>query len=238
MLRVTVVGRGNVATHFVKEIGQLSDISLRHCSASRDEELLRSAALDADLIIIAVSDDAIASVAQCLTNTKALVVHTSGTVASSVLSTARRGVLYPLQTLSKEKNVDFFHQVPLLITAGEENDQAFLLAFAQRLSNNVKPCTDEERRHLHLVAVYVSNFVDAMLIAGEHLSTTAEMLTMFEPLVRETVDKAFSLSPTKALTGPAKRRDNNTIAQHLQMLENFPDEKKLYQAVTDFILKQ
>lgn len=194
---------------------------------------------DCDLIIIAVKDDAIKDVVACLKDSKAVVVHTSGSVSSSVLKDiAHHGVIYPLQTLTKNYRVDF-KTLPLLITASSDDDLKRIHQFASLMSDVVIDCSDETRRYIHMSAVYVCNFVNVMLQIGAKLLKNKDFsLTLLEPLVRETIDKAFILGPENALTGPARRGDIKTIAIHENLLQNNPEEKKIYKLITSYILNK
>ncbi|MBR4155357.1 MAG: DUF2520 domain-containing protein [Bacteroidales bacterium] len=195
--------------------------------------------LDCDLIIIAVKDDAICDVASGLKNFKGLLVHTSGTKPSSILNHIENyGVLYPLQTLTKDFDVDF-KSVPLLINASSSNCLKKLKHLANIMSDVVVECSDEDRGAIHLSAVFVCNFVNVMLQIGDKLLENKGVdVSVFESLVKETVDKAFALGPKNALTGPAKRGDFETIEKHNKLLENNIDEKKIYEILTNYIINK
>lgn len=195
--------------------------------------------LDCDLVIIAVNDDAIKDVARNLDNHKGLVVHTSGTQSAGLLNNVENyGVLYPLQTLTKDFDVDF-RKVPLLINASSSDSLLKLRVLANSVSDIVVECSDEERSHIHMSAVYVSNFVNVMLQIGNKLLNDRGLdISLLESLVKETVNKAFVLGPENALTGPAKRGDVDTIRKHISMLENSLEERKIYELLTNYILKK
>lgn len=192
-----------------------------------------------DLIIIAVNDDAIGEVASHLTNYKGVLVHTSGTQDSAILKCSDNyGVVYPLQTLSKDYPVDF-KSVPVLINASSHEVRAKLRCLAEMMSDIVLECSDEDRRYIHMNAVYVSNFVNVMLQIGNKLLEEKSLdISILEPLVKETINKAFRMGAEKALTGPARRGDMETINKHLQLLDNNRDEREIYQLLTNYILNK
>lgn len=249
--KIGLVGSGNVAysySNVLSENGIKPSCILVHNPenvSKVEKEFGIHAVLDynelsnCDLIIIAVRDDAIKEVASRLKDYKVVVVHTSGSMSSSVLKDiAHHGIIYPLQTLTKDYRVNF-KNVPLLITASSDDDLKQIRQFASLMSNVVINCSDEDRRYIHMTAVYVCNFVNVMLQIGEKLLKNKDfLLTLLEPLVRETIDKAFVLGPENALTGPARRGDIKTIAIHENLLQNNPEEKKIYELMTSYILNK
>lgn len=195
--------------------------------------------LESDLTIIAVKDDAISEVASHLVDYKGFVVHTSGTKSSELLNKSMRyGVFYPLQTISKEREI-LFDEIPLLIYANSSEDLAKLHEFAELFSSKVYECDDKQRKAIHLSAVYVSNFTNVMLGIGDKLlKDNGLSLEIMKPLVMEMIEKSFELSPEKALTGPARRGDFATIAEHEKMLADNPDELAIYMILTDYIIEK
>ena len=189
--------------------------------------------MESDFLIIAVNDDAISEVAMHLLDYKGLVVHTSGTKTSEVLNRIERyGVFYPLQTMSKERELSF-DDVPLLIYANSPEDLIRLRGFAKQLSSIVKYCDDEHRKAIHLTAVFVSNFTNVMLGIGDKLlKDTGLSLSVMRPLVKEMIEKSFDISPENALTGPARRGDLATIQSHREMLSDNPKEIEIYNILT------
>lgn len=194
---------------------------------------------DCDLIIIAVKDDAIKEVSLNLKNFKALVVHTSGTQASSLLNHLENyGVMYPLQTFSKEVDVDF-KKIPFLINTSSKVNLEKLKTFVNIMSDVIIECTDENRSFVHASAVYVSNFVNVMLQIGNKLLSEKGLdVSILKPLICETIEKAFVMGPENALTGPARRSDFDTINKHRLMLEDYEEEKKIYELLTNYIINK
>ena len=122
-------------------------------------------------------------------------------------------------------------------TSSEIKDK--LRVVAKKMSNVVIECSDEDRRYIHMNAVYVSNFVNVMLQIGEKLLKEKSLdISILEPLVRETVNKAFSMGAEKALTGPARRGDKETINKHLDLLKDNNEEKEIYKLLTNYIINK
>ena len=195
--------------------------------------------IKSDLAIIAVNDDSIFEVASHLVDYKGLVVHTSGTKPSELLNRSMRyGVFYPLQTMSKEREISF-DEIPLLIYANSPDDVEMLSKFAGQFSNKVVFSDDEQRKTIHLAAVYVSNFTNVMLGIGDKLlKKNGLSLDLMRPLVMEMMKKSFEISPDKALTGPARRGDFATIQEHEKMLADSPNELAVYKVLTNYILEK
>lgn len=249
--KIALIGAGNVACNIAKALKnngiELFCIYTR--SANKLHEVQENLGVktvcdyreiqDCDLVIIAVKDDAIKEVSLNLKNYKALVVHTSGTQSSSLLNHLDNyGIMYPLQTFSKDVEVDF-KQIPFLITASSVDNLEKLKKFVNILSDVVLECTDENRSFIHMSAVYVSNFVNVMLqIGNKFLEDKGLDVSILQPLVMETVKKAFAMGAENALTGPARRADYDTIDKHKLMLSDYDDEKKIYELLTNYILKK
>ena len=249
--KIAIVGAGNVAYTLCKllkskEIEPFcifvrNPEKIEKVHSDLDVEVVSSfeKVLESDLVIIAVKDDAISDIAPYLIDYKGLVVHTSGTKPSGVLNGVKRyGVFYPLQTMSKEREISF-DEIPLLIYANSNDDLAKLRTFAEIFSSKVYECDDKQRKAIHLSAVYVSNFTNVMLEIGDKLLKNNNLsLEIMKPLVMEMIEKSFEISPEKALTGPARRGDFATIAEHEKMLAYNPDELAIYMILTDYIIEK
>ena len=126
-----------------------------------------------------------------------------------------------------------------MINASSSEVKDKLRIVAQKMSDVVIECSDEDRRYIHMNAVYVSNFVNVMLQIGEKLLNEKSLdISILEPLVRETVNKAFSMGAEKALTGPARRGDKETISKHLELLKSNEEEKEIYKLLTNYIINK
>lgn len=192
---------------------------------------------DADVYILAVSDDAIAAVAMQFEHISGLVVHTSGfrSISDFPKAIKRTGIFYPLQTFSENRTLDFSN-IPIFIQANNIDDEQLLLNLGQKISVKVVPSNDQQRRHLHLAAVFVSNFSNAMYAIGDELLSESNLdFDHLKPLIVETALKATIMHPLDAQTGPARRNDKSTIAAQLQLLENHPQLASIYNELTQYI---
>ena len=193
---------------------------------------------EADLYIIGIPDDAIAAFSETLPLKNKLVVHTSGSVSMEALSKRnRKGVFYPLQTFSKNREVNF-NTIPICIEAKEEADLELLTNLGNSLSEKVVEIDSDERSKLHLAAVFVNNFVNHLYAIGDDILGNNELsFDLLHPLIEETASKVKTLSPSEVQTGPARRGDQKTIEKHLHLLKEGP-ESELYQQLTESLMKK
>lgn len=194
---------------------------------------------EVDIFIISVKDDAIGPIAKALAKHNALIVHTSGATDLQALLafTQNAGVFYPLQTLSKNKEVDFL-TVPLCIEGANESITTQLIDLARTVSNNVYRVTSPQRKILHLAAVFACNFPNHLYTIAQQLLAEHDMgFEMLRPLILETAQKVQAHLPAGVQTGPAIRNDESTMAAHLQMLDDKPGLKAIYELLSQDIIK-
>lgn len=196
----------------------------------------------ADMVIISVSDDAIGAVtAHIPSDSASLIVHTSGSTPMEVLSAFRHhGVLYPMQTFSKEREIEM-QSVPLFLEANGEKELELLERVARNHvgANKITHLSSNDRALLHLASVFACNFVNHMYASAEAVMQLANLdFSLLQPLMEETFQKALRHSPSAVQTGPAVRGDQKTIARHLALLAEHPDLSKLYKSVSDAITQK
>lgn len=227
MISVVIIGNGNVATHLTKAFTKTNKVTVTQINS---RSLI--ALPEADITIIAVSDDAIAEVSLKIKNL--FVVHTSGSVALNELqNNTRKGVFYPLQTFTKNKEVDF-SEIPFCIETENETDFKLLEKLAKSIGNNVYAIDSKQRKALHVSAVFVNNFTNHLYKIGSDICQENNVpFEILGPLIKETAAKVRTLSPEKAQTGPAIRNDEKTIQNHLHLLDG--NEKKIYKVLTESI---
>jgi len=249
MIRLILIGTGNVATHLYDAFLNTKDATVVQVYGRSQSSLLPfskktpvtttiETLMPADIYIITISDDAISDFSKKLVLQNKLVVHTSGGVAMDVLfERNKKGVFYPLQTFTKGKTIDFT-QIPICIEAENENDYKLLEKLGNSISEKVVRIPSEKRRVLHLAAVFVNNFVNFMYIAGNDIAIENDLdFDLLKPLIAETATKIKTLLPEQAQTGPAKRNDKETIQKHLDLLRN-SEYKELYTQITKAIINR
>ncbi|WP_077404490.1 Rossmann-like and DUF2520 domain-containing protein [Cellulophaga omnivescoria] len=246
MIRVVIIGLGNIGTHLYNAFSALNNVSIAMLYNRTETALLPfknsvntttniNNLPDADVYIIAISDDNITSLSTALKLQNKLVVHTSGSVPISVLDDKnRKGSFYPLQTFSKEAVVDFA-RIPICIEAENKTDEALLLQLAESVSNSVHKISSEQRKSIHLAAVFVNNFSNHMYQIGQEICEANKVpFSILSPLIQETVAKLNTLSPYNAQTGPAKRNDIGTMQRHITELTN-NTHKEIYSVISKSI---
>ncbi|MES2799648.1 MAG: Rossmann-like and DUF2520 domain-containing protein [Bacteroidota bacterium] len=189
-----------------------------------------------DLVLLCVSDDAIASLLNEVPNNWN-VAYTSGTVEIVDLKSGHEnlGVFYPLQSFSKNRFVAL-QEVPFLIEGNNFQIAQELHDLASTISNSVQFVSSKDRKSIHLAAVFCNNFVNHLLYQAEKIAEEQEVdFKLLQPLLFETIKKAMDLGPLNAQTGPAKRHDLQTIEKQTAMLEGM--SQAIYQTMTKSILE-
>jgi len=247
---ITIIGSGNVATQLAVALKSEGFHLLEIASANFEHarELAERVKVEAvahpsmvnpmvDLIIIAVTDSAIPEVVKQLPATQAVIVHTAGSVDMSVLDRfVNRGVLYPFQTITKTKEVDFSH-LPILIEAANTLVCDVLNHVALQLSNKVTYATSAQRKQLHLAAVFANNFVNHMYAIAYDLMQQSDLpFEILQPLIDETAAKIKSIPPRQAQTGPAQRGDVPIMEMQLNALPT-PELKEIYKLLSSSIIQ-
>jgi len=247
-MEITLIGSGNVATHMAaafKNAGhkiaqvyspnyQNAALLAYHVGATAIDNL-NDIDPQTAVFVISVKDDAIAEVAKTLSVYQKLILHTSG--ATALLPGANTGVLYPLQTFSKTKEVDF-SQVPLCIEGSDEQITDLIEQLARTISKNVYRVDSAQRKILHLAAVFACNFPNALYAIAQGLLAEHQLdFNLLRPLIMETAQKAQESFPADVQTGPAIRRDEKTMNNHLQLLNNQPELQQVYQLLSQRIIK-
>ncbi len=250
MKRVVIVGGGNLAESLAMAVAASPEIELVQIYLRRKERGEELSALtgapyatfetpiaSADLYLLAVSDSAITELSSTLQFADgAIVAHTAGSTSIEAIEAPRRAVLYPMQTFSKGRRVDFA-AIPIFVEACDAATLEQITQVGVALSNTVIELSSENRRRLHLSAVFVCNFVNAMYIAGEELVGESGLpFEILKPLIAECCDKAMAASsPRELQTGPAVRGDKATMERHTAMLDNNEALKEIYQNISEYI---
>lgn len=246
MIIVTILGAGNVAQHLYKafsasdevKVNQWYNRHLEHLQMFKNEiDIVDDITLlkEADVYIIAVSDDAVAELSEQLPFSDQLVVHTSGSVNLHHLDKKNhRGVFYPLQSFSKDAELNF-SDVPICIEVEHKADYNILKELASTIESDFYRVNSDQRAALHLAAVFVNNFTNQLYrVAHEITESQSVDFNILKPLIKETAKKIEALSPYMAQTGPAKRNDKKTIEKHLKTLDK-DTHKEIYELLTKAI---
>ncbi|MEP7163720.1 MAG: DUF2520 domain-containing protein [Ferruginibacter sp.] len=249
-MKVVLIGSGNVATTLGRliqkndhKVIQVTSRNIAHAKLLADELGTSytdyDGALDksADLYIIAVSDMALHECVQHYNIHDKLIMHTAGSVSKEVLKNVsyNYGVLYPLQSLRKE--MQQLPEIPFLIDGNNEAVIKAIYEFAATLSPDVQVINDEDRLKLHTAAVIVSNFTNHLYAIAEDFCRQEHInFNLLKPLIMETAARIKNQSPGDVQTGPAARKDIQTLDKHLRILTNYPKLRTTYMRLTDSIM--
>ena len=250
---IVIIGAGNLATQLALSLHekgiQVKQVYSRNIEAASELAQNVNASFtndlsqllpETDLYIIAVKDSAIQEVLENIRlRDDQLIVHTAGSVPMNILEgfSANYGVFYPLQTFSKSRRIDF-SDIPICIEANHPFNLLKLEKLGEMLSTSVNQINSEERKTLHLTAVFVNNFVNHLYAIGADILHDKKLnFDLLKPLIRETSEKIVSLHPIDAQTGPAKRNDQDTIETQLKMLQDRPEFQKIYSFATESIFR-
>lgn len=200
---------------------------------------LSAVEVGARLYIVALKDAAFVELLPRMVEGRedALWVHTAGSIPMDVWQgrVGRYGVFYPMQTFSRQRIVEF-HRIPIFVESNSAEDAQTLKTIATVLSGKVYEATSEQRKSLHLAAVFACNFTNHMYaLAAELLKKYSLPFEAMLPLIDETSRKVHDLEPRLAQTGPALRYDENVINSHLSMLSDEPEMRELYGKISEDI---
>jgi predicted short-subunit dehydrogenase-like oxidoreductase (DUF2520 family) len=250
-MNIVLLGSGKVATQIGKAlhnagipVAQVYSPTLEHAQTlamqvhAKAISELAELTKNADVYIISVKDDAILGLVDQLDLGDKIVLHTSGSTAMDVLKSASTnyGVLYPLQTFSFDKTVDF-SQVPIAVEASSPEIAKQLEALAHKLSPKIIQMTSEQRLVLHIAAVFACNFSNHLYaIAEQLLESKGISFDYLLPLIAETAAKVQQALPSEVQTGPAIRKDEKILQKHLDFLKEQPPLQEIYRLLSQSIV--
>ena len=248
MKNIILIGSGNVATHLgISLKKRCYNIVQVYSNQVNNAKILANKLdcnftdsidrlLDADLYILAVKDDVTHQLLNKIPDIR--IVHTSGSLGMGVFENnfTHYGVLYPLQTFNKNINIDFTN-IPLCIEANNTKFEKNLIKIGNQLSEKVVVMNSEQRKQLHIAAVFACNFSNHMFsIADTILSKSDIEFKLLLPLIKQTVSNLTDKKPTDVQTGPAKRNDKEVIDSHLNKITD-QTVKEIYRLISNSIIK-
>lgn len=253
-MRIVLIGAGNLMTSLAPALHKAGHEIVQVYSRTEDSAERLATAIgcqavtdigavskDADVYVFSVSDRALDALAAkvCDGRDGRLFLHTAGSIPMDVFrgKTSRFGVLYPMQTFSRNKIVDFGN-IPCFVEGCDAATQAEIHGLATSLSSRVYALSSEARRYLHLSAVFACNFVNrCYALSASLLERHGIPFDVMLPLIDETARKVHVMSPADAQTGPAVRYDCNVIDAQLSLLADAPDLQEIYRLMSESIHK-
>ena len=248
-MRIVIIGSGNTASVLGRKIKtaghEILQVYSRHlynaaeladelgCTATHSWSEIKT---DAQLYLVALSDSVLNQLSQNWHTDKGVVVHTAGAVSKDALKNVSKnyGVLYPLQSLRKEKYD--YEKIPFLTDANNDDSLALITDFAETISTIVRYANDDDRMHLHVAAVIVNNFTNHLYALAEAFCNSSGVsFALLKPLIIETAERIQHFAPANVQTGPAYRGDINTLATHMSLLKEHPSLLALYKQITESI---
>lgn len=249
--RISFAGAGNVAAALCRELFNKGCYILHIVSRSEENGHRLADMYNAswssdmifpdstDIIIVAVPDHNLEDVLgkiKCRKGT--IVAHTAGCIGLNIFPSDYNnfGILYPLQTFSISRKIDF-KTIPFLIEASNDSTAKILKSIAETIGGSVHFSDTEHRRMLHLAAVFASNFSNYMFTIASDISVKAGFsFDLLKPLILETMTKAIEIGPENSQTGPAVRNDSDTMEKHLDLLSFSHELKEIYREISDSII--
>ena len=247
---IVIIGSGNVAEHLIKSFCN-SAYSKVIQVYGRDQNNVKklgdklgveytssySSIKDADLYIIAVSDNAISEVSSLLPFHNRLVAHTSGAMDINIIDKKNTpAVFYPIQSFTKNRKLKF-SEIPICIECEDKKGYDIILEVGKSISNNVNKISSKQRVAIHLSAVFVNNFTNHMFHIGKEIANNNNVdFDLFKPLIKETIKKIETLDPKQSQTGPAVRNDTNTMSKHIDLMKSSMN-KDIYKMISKSIFE-
>ncbi len=249
-MKIVFIGAGNVATHLSVAMKNVGFEILQIYSRTKDSAKILGELLNVpycfniadvnkngDLYIYSVKDSVLEDIISKINIPHATHLHTAGSVSINIFEkyTENYGVLYPLQTFSKNKEINIA-EIPFFIEANNKKSELKIEKIVEKLSAKSYYLSSEKRILMHLAAVFACNFSNYMYYLASEITTEADIdFKTLLPLIKETADKLNYLSPKEAQTGPAIRKDEITIDKHKKLLENKTDLLEIYSTLSKFI---
>lgn len=255
-MTITFVGAGNLASHlapalaaaghdivcvFSHTMKSANALAERIGQGSRATNVLDEIS-EADAYFISVKDDALADVVAAWPKhcKRGVVVHTAGTMAMDVISSTsdHTGVLYPMQTFSKEKTLNF-KEIHCFIEGNCQESENVVKLLADSVSDHVTKLSSKDRKYLHIAAVFACNFTNHMYaLAFEILEQRGIEPNCLISLIDETARKTHHLHPHNGQTGPARRGDEKVMQEHLNVLKDNGELHEIYKMMSKSILNR
>lgn len=244
---VGILGNGKLARALAQGLSATANaplfIAARNWSPARQEHFAgyKKLSLDeklpeADILFFCVSDTAIAELGTSYSG-RLLNIHGSGSTSLDIFPQGKvpGAVFWPVHSFTDEPVR--WSEIPVVTDAASIAGREMLQDLCRALGvEKQMPLNDQERRELHLAAVFVSNFTNAMYAAAEEiLAADTARMQMLLHLLRDTALRYKGKEAALLQTGPARRGDEPTMQRQREALQEHPLLNILYVAVSDYI---
>ena len=242
---IAIIGSGRVAKslglYFRSKGVQITGIYGRNkdtaqlCAKLLDCKLINDPNyLEADLVLVSVSDDQTTKVIDKLSLDKNI-VYTAGSIELHEIDHPNTGVFYPLQNFNGDES-DIIFSFPVLIESKTNSVSKLIDELCAHCQIKAEICDSKKRKDYHLVAVFLNNFITHIAQLAETESKSRQLnWNIFKPLIDKTLHMILSKNILSKLTGPASRKDYSVIKKHENMLED--DTKEVYKVLSESIIK-
>lgn len=249
-MKFSIIGTGNMAWFLGKRLteaghtcagvyGRNADKATELVNAIGGEVYPSQAAIkdDHELCLLAVSDDAVAAVAEQLSFNNTVLLHTAGSVPVHTLNNAARhnGVLWPVYSIIKEE-LPGHRDIPCIWESSDKEAEEVLFEVADAVTDMLFYADSEQRKWLHMAAVIGNNFTNHLMAICEQICQEQHLpFSILQPILQQTFERAAQASPYEKQTGPAKRADQTTMQGHHTLLASNAHWQQVYDALSTSI---
>ena len=250
---ITVIGAGNVGSQLCKQlylkgyeidaiVNSGSNVSAKFLDDINSIHIdqIHNLPSESDAYLIAVSDDQYENVIATFPYRDKLMIHTSGSFESVKFEkiTKRWCCLYPLQTISKTKDVNW-KNVQFYIESAQENDYLKISKLCKKADFSYEYANSDKRKQLHIAAVVSNNFTYHLLsLVKTHCHKNNIDYSQLRHLIDLSIENVTKENPFILQTGPAVRKDRKLIEKQLSMLKNEHELKEIYDLFTRQIIQK
>ncbi len=226
-MKIAIIGAGSVGTnlHHAFECKGIKTHLVHARPLTADPSAIETLP-QADCYIYTVADHVLREVVSLVKAPGSLHLHTSGSMPIEVFGDDKphAGVLYFLQSFSREVMIEDWSTIPCFIEGRMIDDIAAIYSLAQTLTGRIYEANQHDRERLHVAAVFANNYSNLMYrMAAQILQGTQIPFEALLPLIDNTAAKIHTMKPSEAQTGPAQRADANVMAHQAEVLSSIPD---------------
>lgn len=214
-------------------------VELANTINSTAHELVNSIPDDADVCILAVSDNAITTICKQLSFKNTLLLHTAGAIPANALSATANnyGVIWPIYSITKSQ-LPTTRNIPTVVEVNNNSCLEDIKTIAKSFTDSIYEADSNKRKKMHLAAVFSNNFSNHLFAIAEKICEEQQIpFSVMIPIIAQTAERINGEHPSLLQTGPAKRNDTNTMQEHISLLNEHPEWEKIYKSISASIFK-